>query len=71
MWLLAAIGELTEGFLHRHSTGTTSVNHVSVRKRKSKLCEIMKSLTNSDLLDRDLILSRASFVEFTQVSVVF
>jgi len=23
MWLLAAIGELTEGFLHRHSTGTT------------------------------------------------
>ena len=24
MWLLAAIGELTEGILHRHSTGTTS-----------------------------------------------
>ena len=23
MRLLAAIGELTEGFLHRHSTGTT------------------------------------------------
>jgi len=37
-----------------------SVNHVSVRKRKSKLCEIMNSLTNSDLLHRDLILSRAS-----------
>jgi len=34
------------------------------------LCEIMKSLTNSDLLDRDLILSKASFVEFTLVSVI-
>jgi len=48
-----------------------SVNHVSVRKRKFKLCEIMKSLTNSDLLDRDLIVSRASVVKFTLISVVF
>ena len=29
MWLLAAIGELTEGILHRHSTGTTSLTRMA------------------------------------------
>ena len=35
-------------------------NHVSVKSKKSKLCEQIRSLIKKDLFKRDLIFSRAS-----------